>query len=357
MSRSTPIAQTYDLLTSLLALNPSTVELVPGDGSSWISQNAGTSYEPFLFVENNLGIPQKILYSVYLHAVGVFNTALRKHPPQTSNVTEALIASSSVLILANPSHQTALNTRKQLVREEKIDPCRELQFIASLLPSHHCAKHAELWYHRRWLLSIAHTPRQVAIQSNTEIVSSDTLLDIAPDSLRPELDLTARACELYPRNYFAWTHRLICTRSLLRIATTFPEERDKIISMLRCEIAEIKRWIEYHVSDYSAVHYITTLVQCLHQANHSFLRDTIKDAGLFGHASSLVRAYPDHESLWMYARTSFLESDPHSQELMERFLGEARSMSEQSNGNLGGNAASQCHEHAQRYLSRKWQVC
>ncbi|KIJ58074.1 hypothetical protein HYDPIDRAFT_178117 [Hydnomerulius pinastri MD-312] len=312
MALSISNSKTYELLISLLAKCPITIEIVPGDGSLWMHGNGSDdsiSYTPFLFVQNHLGIPHKVLYAVYLYAVGVFKAARLSYSScqcteevqgnLPSSTKRTLIASSSVLILANPSHQTALNVRKQFVHKQLIDPRTELSLMASLLSSQHCAKHAELWYHRRWLLSGAYEPHHTQPSTGLPIFKQ-----LSRDALETELALVSRACELYPRNYFAWTHRLICMRNVLSDDPTITSKSAELISILRQEITEIKRWIECHISDYSAVHYVTTLARDIIQNKDLPLTKIITEEGLLAHATSLVQEYPSHEALWLYARTA-----------------------------------------------------
>ena len=285
------------------------------------------SLAPFLFVEDNLGIPQKILYKVYLYAVGIFQSARSCVPtrPTTmiqpnhdldASLVRILAASSSILLLANPSHQTALNARKHLVRMHLIDPHAELRFTASLLSSQHCAKHAELWYHRRWLLS-------PALDSHfSDAVSMDPYCRLqfaSQEVLQQELELVSRGCELYPRNYFAWTHRLICMRSLLSDYLTGMDTVG-FVPIFRKEIAGIKGWIDRHVSDYSAIHTILALSQAAFQSGDLSLMGLFIEGDLLDHATSLVQEYPAHEALWMYIRTAPSISDSRQTQQTQQFV-------------------------------------
>jgi protein prenyltransferase alpha subunit repeat containing protein 1 len=236
-----------------------------------------------------------------------------------ASLVRILIASSSILLLANPSNQTALNTRKHLVRMHQIDPHAELRFLASLLSSQHC-KHAELWYHRRWLLSAAYDPR---FSDAASVDSYCRLQFVSQESLQRELELVSRACELYPRNYFAWTHRLICIRSLL---SDYLAGMDAVgfVPIFRNEIAGIKGWIDRHVSDYSAIHTILALSQAVVQSGDLSLMEIIIEEDIPGHAISLVQEYPAHEALWMYIRTALSIPDsqqiPQIQQFVDHFV-------------------------------------
>lgn len=227
-----------------------------------------------------------------------------------------LDTSSSILILANPSHQTAFNARKHLIRMHLIDPLAELRFIASLLSSQHCAKHAELWHHRRWLLGAVH---DLSPTDAPGMNPSPRLQFMSREALRQELELISRACELYPRNYFAWTHRLICIRSLFSDYLAGTDTID-FVSVFCLEVVEVKGWIDRHVSDYSAIHYILSLSRAAFQCGHSSLAEITIKENLLGHAISLVQGYPTHEALWMYIRMAFSISDLWQTQQIDQFI-------------------------------------
>ncbi|KAG8221305.1 hypothetical protein J3R82DRAFT_1472 [Butyriboletus roseoflavus] len=369
-SSATSTSEAYELLISLLTKCPQTIEILPGDGSVWMhTQNPDNveepSFAPFLFVEGNLGIPQKILYKVYLYAVGVFKSARSCVPtrPTVKNqrnrdldppLVRVLTASSSILVLANPTHQTALNSRKHLVQMHLIDPHAELRFIASLLSSQHCAKHAELWYHRRWLLSAT---CDTQFSDGTAGVDSHCHLRFASQAaLQQELDLVSRACELYPRNYFAWTHRLMCMRNLLLDFLS----GTGIVSfapIFRNEIAGVKGWIDRHVSDYSAIHSILTLSQAALRSGDSSLVQMVIQEDLLAHALSLVQEYPAHEALWIYVRTALSISDlwqtHQTQQFIDHFVQPLAYLQQTKIGTMDDLVrASQC---AKQFLDRR--VC
>lgn len=278
--------------------NPSDIQLEP-------------SFAPFLFTEGNLGIPYKTLLRTYLHAVGIFKSVrsciptrptsmAQQNPHLDPSLVRSLAASSSVVVVGNPCHQTALNARKHLVRMDLLDLHTELRFTAALLSAERCVKQGELWYHRQWLLRSACTTQL----SNATDAGSHCRLQLASrEALQQELELVSHACEVYPRNYFAWTHRLTCIQSLL---SDYSNGTDAVgfVSIFRNEIKGLKRWIDRHVSDYSAIHTILALSQVACQSRDAPLVEIVVEEDLLDHATCLVQEYPIHESLWMYVRTA-----------------------------------------------------
>lgn len=57
-----------------------------------------------------------------------------------------------------------------------------------------------------------------------------------------------RVCDIYPKNYMAWTHRLMIMRLL-------PETAD-----LKAELASTMTWSETHVSDHAGFHHLQATV-------------------------------------------------------------------------------------------------
>lgn len=199
-----------------------------------------------------------------------------------------------------------------------IDVNAELGFTASLLSLHDGSKQSALWHHRRWLLR--HSRRDLSSTTNdgedTDTLSAVTL---SVEDYHSELSVASRACETYPRNYFAWNHRYTCIRSLLFSITRSLSEptSSSLEKVLGEECNWITSWINQHISDYTAMQYACQLSHLLHNTyhNHDSTQPTPPSAEdpihsftsqtLRTHAQSLLRSYPDHESLWLYLRNTF----------------------------------------------------
>lgn len=269
------------------------IEILPGEIAEWIPESTPTY--PLLFVEGNLGVPQKILRKAYMIAICAYfglRNDTRRSPPslQQSNQLDRL---TRVVLLANPAHQTALNSRKRLVQNHLVDPRWELNFSASLLSCRECAKESILWHHRRWLLRMIHEVPAIA--------SSDGIPAVVPsDALEVEFACASTACHLYPRNYHAWTHRRFCVEALIASPKSGGPSN---LSVLAKEHRGTLEWIESHVSDYSAMNYAINFEKMLPGGNPTGC-SSVKD-----HATSLLQSYPDHESLWMYLRGSPTSED------------------------------------------------
>ncbi|KAI5123797.1 hypothetical protein M0805_009092 [Coniferiporia weirii] len=306
-------------LSGLLARAPKTIEIIPGDGLEWLESFPDNEHAPFLFVEENLGVPEKILYKCYMLSVKAF--AESKERIQTPEGRKAVFALTSVILLANPAHQTALNIRKTLLfatGDAEVEHAyhEELVFTAALMSVKHCAKVSALWHHRRVLLCRLF-PREGNVHpAGTTCLTDDDFQNsthIPAAFLQTELDLAARACEIYPRNYYAWFHRTLCMKacaSLLKLfgpcdikPDSIPDSIQALHSLLNAELAAAKRWVEQHVSDYSAVDYLCKTVEALEYLHPGESADTTCTSDeCRRHALELVKSFPTHETLWLYLR-------------------------------------------------------
>jgi hypothetical protein len=83
----------------------------------------------------------------------------------------------------------ALGARKDLISAGLHSLKDEVKFIGLIFPR--SPKSACLWQHRRWCLLQLH---------------GDAVIDDC--SLQLELNLCSYLSDIYPKNYYAWTHRL-----------------------------------------------------------------------------------------------------------------------------------------------------
>ncbi|KAI0359681.1 protein prenylyltransferase [Trametes cingulata] len=323
-------------LGHLLNIPPLSIELLPGDGAEWLSADVPAEarhHAPFLHFEGNLGVPQKLAYKAYLESVPMFRRCrarlrARRAASASSELTEAEIvetlASTAVLLLVNPAHQSALNVRKQLVQQGVVNAAHELCFTSALLTLHEGAKQSLLWHHRRWLLRRIY-PRDGSTSGHPATgEEEDSLQDLAldADAFRTEFAVVARACEVYPRNYHAWTHRFLCAEALVSLIQT--QGREVLVDVWTEERTRIREWIERHVSDYSAMQYACRLDVLAREVYASdpeqkapeqvWAMRTEDGESACEHAWSLVQAYPSHESLWLYLRGALSLSLSHAAE-------------------------------------------
>ncbi|KIH95259.1 hypothetical protein SPBR_03961 [Sporothrix brasiliensis 5110] len=160
---------------------------------------------------NAVAVPKLALVQAFI----VARETLQKHRaatfllPATDAVRTRILRATAVLLLMDPEHLTAANTRKRLILEDLLSASAdaaadapvasrasqlladELHLIDSLLTSHlhRHTKSPTLWSHRRWLLLRLANP--------------------ATDRTRLRRDVThvvTVAAVRHPRNYYAWEH-------------------------------------------------------------------------------------------------------------------------------------------------------
>ena len=265
------------------------VEILPGGLDEWLVQGARSDF-PFVLAEGNLGVPKKVLYRLYLAAVVMFSKGPNgKHG-------EATVSPTSVILLANPAHQTALNARKRLILRGKLSAERELVFTELLLRgSSECAKQSIVWGHRRWIFLRLYgtTTPSDQLQALRGWLGPDewaSLPSIPAIIARRELDLTKRACELYPRNYHGWNHwHYIMNVAYVCLGQNTDGEWKELVDE---QLREMMKWVEGHVSDYTSMHH-------LHGLSERFGLDKV---ALVKQASELKAYYSTHEAVVRYER-------------------------------------------------------
>jgi protein prenyltransferase alpha subunit repeat containing protein 1 len=300
------------------------IEILPGGLKEWKDIEVPPEVEkpsplfPFVFVEGNLGVPKKILCAVYLAAV---NMSWRSSDVRTAN------AASSVIILLNPAHQTALNARKRLIRDGQLDASKELLFTELVARgSPECGKQSMMWDHRRWCFgqiygimgSAAHLPYIQHWASSEEV---QIFPRMSPAAVQHELGVIRRTCETYPRNYYGWSqwHFMI---NICYASIHFSEDtaaKREFFGIITQSYMGLRNWVNHHVSDYSAMHQLCQIQNLLEHLTRiesltiNLMSDlTPSTLAAADHALSLVTAFPNHESLWMYLRVSVAGLSPET---------------------------------------------
>ncbi|KAL1668963.1 hypothetical protein GGF50DRAFT_123530 [Schizophyllum commune] len=334
-----------DLLAEILAGPLASIELLPGDIQDWSS--AGISQDqPFLLQEGNLGVPAKLLHKLYVHASKQFSPCLKAYRAGPSSTAAKSVASlSSIIILANPAHQTALNARKTLVGKSHLDPRAELEVTAYFLTaSKDGAKQSTLWNHRRWLLQrIYSSPTTQPLARKRPCGWSADVSRcsaLPPSVIEKELSLALRACEMYSRNYHAWVYRHTIFESILCMledADVPNSHRTEMFKLVEKETQTIMSWIDRHVSDYTAMQHLCSVVLAFAPRPHLQRSGSTPSSEVDGrhpsplsepfvlaeHAMDLLRTYPQHEALSRYLQLTLKmfelpsEMQKRAEELLE----------------------------------------
>lgn len=233
LSRSNP-GKVYDDISGLLDSPPDNAALLE-------IEILGKSHPlvpdlSFLADENAVGIPKIRLFQAFSVAYKRFQQGVIRPGQQgRDDSSVGILGATAVLLLADPEHLTAANTRKRVIllaikdgRDIRGSLEREKWFVDSLLTSrlHRHTKSPILWSHRRWLLT----------QFHKHGLNVD-----APLEIRTIILISG---ERHPKNYYAWDH----ARWLVR---TFVDGQADEMARLQEMVADVKDWCLKHHNDIS----------------------------------------------------------------------------------------------------------
>ncbi|CAN8103759.1 unnamed protein product [Discula destructiva] len=224
--------------------------------------------------ENALAISKPALVQAFLVAREMFQGHLSGKRASLS--AGELLSVTSVILVMDPEHLTAANSRKRLISSEsdealQLDILRkDMYFVDSLLTSrlHRHTKSPTLWSHRRWLSKLG---RGLGVQP-----------DVAGDLKR----IVMIAGERHPKNYYGWCHARWLT-------SLIPEhQRSDVLQGL---VAATKSWCFRNHVDISGWSFLLFLLMKLDgSASSSVLSETLK----------LAISLPwTNESTWDFLRT------------------------------------------------------
>ncbi|KAL9563185.1 hypothetical protein ACKAV7_012688 [Fusarium commune] len=222
--------------------------------------------------ENAVAIPKLRLVQAFIAAQKLLKQ-LRTDNQRASS--EDISRSTAVILLMDPEHLTAANTRKRLIRdtlrEEDLQGSLRLEkhLVDSLLTSrlHRHTKSPTLWNHRRWLME------QYRLH-NIEVPVED--------------DLTRTIMisgERHPRNYYAWCHARYLVNTFIP-----PSSSQEGISRM---IIATQKWCFAHHNDISGWQFLMFLLDKKPAETSPVFRETLK----------LVASFKwRNESAWYFLR-------------------------------------------------------
>ncbi|KAJ4127181.1 hypothetical protein NW768_008808 [Fusarium equiseti] len=225
--------------------------------------------------ENAVAIPK-------LRIVQAFIVAHKLHEQFVADngnvLRNDILRSTAVMLLMDPEHLTAANTRKRLVMtklkdKDVLDILRsEKHLLDSLLTSrlHRHTKSPTLWNHRRWLME------QYRLQG-IEVPVEDDISKIIMVS-----------GERHPRNYYAWCH----ARYLIN-AFILPSLKAGEAEALSRMIGSTQKWCFAHHNDISGWQFLIFLLDKRPSEISAAFRETLKFACSFKWRN---------ESVWYFLR-------------------------------------------------------
>ena len=320
------LPSTVQALTKLLRQEPKEFDIAILRAPATTDDEEGGSSDPFILSEcgNHLGLNagdlawvardfrrayRKVRPVFLIHTEAA--TSTRGTDPQLA--LERLLQVTSCLLLVCPDNATAWADRKRALLAQQASNTEigddsliwedELRFLNLLMTKH--TKAPTSWFHRKYVfLKI--------MNHHKEFVEELFALT------RNEIKLCISVADRYPKNYYAWTHRIYVLHRLQDVlentnVQSTTESNQLFISLLEEEWASILVWLRTHVSDHSAAHFGGVVLRLILQdklkdAKNSDVSNIIADDGLvFGlhaiaSARKAVEAYPTHEVLWIFRR-------------------------------------------------------
>ena len=223
--------------------------------------------------ENAVAVPK-------LRIVQAFIVAQKLHKQflaDNDNVSrDDILRSTAVMLLMDPEHLTAANTRKRLIMTKLEDQdvedilCSEKHLLDSLLTSrlHRHTKSPTLWNHRRWLME------QYRLH-DIEVPVEDDISNIIMVS-----------GERHPRNYYAWCHARYLTNAFILPSSKAEEALSRMIG-------PTQKWCFAHHNDISGWQFLIFLLDKRPSETSAVFRETLKLACSFKWRN---------ESVWYFLR-------------------------------------------------------
>lgn len=230
----------------------------------------------FLLLQHKLAIAAGVAKALFRQGRAGFLAAMdawREHgcsEPALAPLGGRLSETTRAMLMVNPDVATAWNVRKRLCVLGWLSVVDELAFVDLVFSKH--SKKPSAWAHRGWCL------KSLRGQGGGPV---------DPALLGHELDVTARLAQLYPRNYYAWTHRL-------------RELEGGEAALLGQQVGFAEGWFQSHVSDASALNFMHQMLCRLVEQGAEDVRDRVE--ALLSQSAERIERLPGHEALWYHRR-------------------------------------------------------
>jgi protein prenyltransferase alpha subunit repeat containing protein 1 len=170
--------------------------------------------ENIVLVEHKLGISMAVLKPLFKYGITELQqqrSVLCKTADQITPVEAKLICDlSRAILLVKGDFPPAINARKIMIVHGTLSAEKEVKFLDVIFSKH--PKSPSAWHHRRWCLLrlFCHASTNQGANEGTPY-SFSSVVD-------QEVALCERMCDLYPRNYYAWNHRLWLAQQMNDVA-------------------------------------------------------------------------------------------------------------------------------------------
>lgn len=226
-----------------------------------------------LLVDHKLGIATKSLKPLFKYVSGELWRLLVDYEKALSSSHDEVHRLTRAMLIVRGDSPRALHLRKDLLDRHHLPLDAEIPLLDMIFILH--PKSPSCWEHRRWILNRIYSPR------------------LPPSVVGRELELCSRMADRYPRNYYAWIHRIWLLGQSDCAAKT-------------AERSFVREWIRLHPSDHSAVSYQQLLIaeDTPRDTEAVAVWETIKDE--ISANRELLSNYAEHETLWLQRRSLML---------------------------------------------------
>ncbi|KAF4451384.1 hypothetical protein F53441_5650 [Fusarium austroafricanum] len=247
--------------------------------------------------DNAVAIPKLRLVQAFI----VAQKLLKRFQSDNQSVSiEDILRSTAVILLMDPEHLTAANTRKRLIITKTDDGELENRLrvekhlVDSLLTSrlHRHTKSPTLWNHRRWLME------QLRLHS-IDVTADDDIARIIMIS-----------GERHPRNYYAWCHARYLINTFILPSSSKQEGLSRVI-------IATQKWCFAHHNDISGWQFLIFLLDKQPAETSYVFRETLKLTGSFKWRNESVWYFLRHIAAWGAINTDLEEFETLRRTLWE----------------------------------------
>jgi hypothetical protein len=213
--------------------------------------------------QHKMGLSYKIIKPLFSFAITELNILIKKYKILTKSIDcikfnstlyDRIASISRIALLVRGDIPMVFNLRKDLIQYNIIDVNNELLFLKMLFTKH--PKSPSGWQHRKWCLMFKSSPLLPSLSSSPPLVGTKCSNDkdiiyqkhykyrqLTSEEILVECELCRHMSDIYPKNYYAWCHRLWLLQFMNRIE-------------LEREYDFTNSWLSTHVSDHSGANHL-----------------------------------------------------------------------------------------------------
>jgi hypothetical protein len=168
-------------------------------GNDILSLDFIPSFSPpfILYAEKTLGISYAVVKPMYKF---LYQKVIQYVRCKETDLTEDIDMLTKVVLFLKGDLNVFYNIRKQMILNDVSKLSNEFLFTALVFSKH--PKSPSGWEHRRWCYKTRSTIRHRSSGTST------VLLQLSLPEVFTELELCRNMADKYPKNYYAWMHRL-----------------------------------------------------------------------------------------------------------------------------------------------------